>query len=1095
VAFNKEKVMDAARKYVEKNQLDKAVKEYLRIVQEDPKDVRVWLKIGDLYAKKGSKQDATETYLKVARFYQDQGFYLKAVAVYKQILKLDPRLVDVNLKLAELYRQLGLLSDAMQHFEQVAGHFHREGNTKDALATVRQLVDLDPENIATRIKLAELYSKEGLVEEACREFNVASEQLRRQGRQDDFIKVSERLLWHKPENSSLNRELAGLYLRRNDPRRALQKLQVCFKADPRDVETLGLLAQAFQGLDQKAKTVSVLKELARIHVENRHRDKAEEVYTKILQFVPNDPDAVQYLGEKAKKSTGGGMSPRLTTIPPAPTPEPKFNITGELPAIAPGGVRMTGAVPLIDEASLDTDFALPDEEDGGDFSADMASSEGSYRHSSLAGEQHAEEIAKILAETDVYVKYGLHQKAVDHLRRVFALDEENLEARERLKDILVAQGREREALAELIRLAEIAAPVDPERASAHIREALSIDGTNRQAMEIARRYRLDLNTGPVVEVVAPQQPAGPAHGTGAVTPIDDELDFDGLEFEDGPRGGTPAAAAVGVARRDSIDDFDPQELIGGLAHGSPTPAPPPNAPVHAPTTTKREHAALRPIPVDTPDDNLEFELMAPSATRQVDPDSLVALAQMAESEDDLELEAHPVTSDDVPVYRGEGRGQWAQPQPQAARAQHEQAASWQSQAPGAGWGPTQALEDAVAAHLDDDGREIDDEVAAELGAEPIDYDAVDDADVEEMPFDPHEARAFDEGARLRPPSHGGYTGGSTTDEQQGFAAEQPYVYGDGAVPNTHTSLDHYGAAPDDLAVDESSVINATVDDGYRQAGDSQLVRGDQLNAGAGLEDELEEAEFYLSQNMIQEAAEILHGLRSRYGEHPLIVNKLRDIDGMIGGRMPSSAEVGDDAIEGEEQLAVEEASGGTDAISLDEIEELDPDDMQDEMSDPGDLELGAPRGGKKGPSVLLEKPIDDSDADTHYDLGLAYKEMGLWDEAQKAFEKVARAPGREVQCRLMIGLCQREQSNHSGAVHQFKIGLHAASVTERERQTLYYEIGVTYENMGDTSEALYYLEMVTKRDPGFLDAAARVNRLRAGGARPAPEDSDQLDVL
>ena len=166
MAFNKEKVMDAARKFVDKGQIDKAVKEYLRIVHEDPKDVRVWLKIGDLYAKKGAKQDATETYLKVARFYHEQGFFLKAVAVYKQILKLDPRLVDVILKLAELYRQLGLMSDAMQHFESVAAHFHREGNTKEALATVKKLVDLDPENIATRIKLAELYSKEGLVEEA-----------------------------------------------------------------------------------------------------------------------------------------------------------------------------------------------------------------------------------------------------------------------------------------------------------------------------------------------------------------------------------------------------------------------------------------------------------------------------------------------------------------------------------------------------------------------------------------------------------------------------------------------------------------------------------------------------------------------------------------------------------------------------------------------------------------------------------------------------------------------------------------------------------------------------------------------------------------
>ena len=301
MAFNKEKVMDAARKFVDRGQIDKAVKEYLRIVHEDPKDVRVWLKIGDLYAKKGARQDAIETYLKVARFYHDQGFLQKAVAVYRQILKLDSRLVDVILKLAELYRQLGLMSEAMQHFESVAAHFHREGNTKEALATVKKLVDLDPENIATRIKLAELYSKESLIDDAASEFSVACEQLRRQGRQDDFLKVAERLLWHKPDNQSLNRELAGLYLRRNDPRRALQKLQACFKADPRDVETLGLLAQAFQALEQKAKTVSVLKELARIHLENKHKDLAGDVFRRILDLVPTDPEAVAFLGPTAPR--------------------------------------------------------------------------------------------------------------------------------------------------------------------------------------------------------------------------------------------------------------------------------------------------------------------------------------------------------------------------------------------------------------------------------------------------------------------------------------------------------------------------------------------------------------------------------------------------------------------------------------------------------------------------------------------------------------------------------------------------------------------------------------------------------------------------
>ncbi len=449
--------MDAARKFVDKGQIDKAVKEYLRIVHEDPKDVRVWLKIGDLYAKKGAKQDATETYLKVARFYHEQGFFLKAVAVYKQILKLDPRLVDVILKLAELYRQLGLMCDAMQHFESVAAHFHREGNTKEALATVKKLVDLDPENIATRIKLAELYSKEGL-RRGSRDASsrVACEQLRRQGRQDDFVKVAERLLWHKPDNHALNRELAGLYLRRNDPRRALQKLQACFKADPRDVETLGLLAQAFQALDQKAKTVSVLKELARIHVENKRATRPSEVYRKILEFVPNDHG-------RARRSSGtsAGTAAAAASTPPLPqqravTPLPaavraatgdakfssaregKFSLTCDMPAIPPSS-RMTGSMPLVDEQSLSgVDFALPEYDDA-DFSADMEPPPDP-RARSAAGERHAEEISKILAETDVYVKYGLHQKAVDHLRRVFTLDTENVEAHERLKDIFDLAG-------------------------------------------------------------------------------------------------------------------------------------------------------------------------------------------------------------------------------------------------------------------------------------------------------------------------------------------------------------------------------------------------------------------------------------------------------------------------------------------------------------------------------------------------------------------------------------------------------------------------------------------------------------------------------
>jgi len=995
--------MDTARKFVEKNQIDKAVKEYLRIVHEDPKDVRVWLKIGDLYAKKGAKQDATDTYLKVARFYDEQGFYLKAVAVYKQILKIDPRLVDVILKLAELHRRLGLMSDAMQHYESVAAHFHREGKTKEALETVQKLVELDPENIATRIKLAELYSKEGVVEEAVTQFTHACEQLRRQGRQDDFIKVAERLLWHKPELHALHRELAGLYLRRNDPRRALQKLQACFKADPRDAETLGLLALAFQALDQKSKTVSVLKELARIHVENKARDKAAEVFRKILEIVPNDADAIQYLGPGAvalpRPTPPPSPSRAVTPIPAAvraATADAKFNITGDLPSI-PASTRMTGSMPLVDAESLSgVDFALP-EYDGDDFSQDMEPPPDP-RRASAAGERHADEISKILAETDVYVKYGLHQKAIDHLRRVFGLDEQNVEAHERLKDILISQGREQEAEAELLKLAELVAPVDPDRAEQYLQELLAMNGTHTGAFELARRFRLRVARMSSVSAEVEYQGGGVAE----IDPDAEELDLVSAP--------PPLARGKGTGsapRRDSIDEFDPDELIGNrMAHGSPTPARPPQRPQ---------------------DENfdIEFEPSPSQSTRQVPSDQVEALANMnvEELEDEVVLVERPPSQ------------------------------GWSNRS--TGFGGADAYDSAVDAEpvLDEAALadDIDHNVEAELGATA-------DPHADDMPFDPDEARRFDRDQLVVAGSYDPYG----TDAAMAAAPYEP------TAMNTPMAAEQH--------VETSTPVGE---------------RAESL-----VEDDLDEADFYASQGMYPEALDALRVLLERHPNHRLIITKMREVEALEQGAAIDPEAAVDTPPAGQQlDMHVDQAelTGGTDAIELDELEEVSADEYVEVDADAveGDEAGSAPAPGKRKPTVMLEKPVDEGDAETHYDLGLAYKEMGLYDEAMKAFEKVLRAPGREVQCRVMLGMCQREQHNPSEAIHQFKQGLHA-SPSDRERLSLYYEVGQTYEQMGDDGEALYYFEAVLKRDPAFADTAARADALRGRVGHPTPPPDDDL---
>jgi tetratricopeptide (TPR) repeat protein len=244
-----------------------------------------------------------------------------------------------------------------------------------------------------------------------------------------------------------------------------------------------------------------------------------------------------------------------------------------------------------------------------------------------------------------------------------------------------------------------------------------------------------------------------------------------------------------------------------------------------------------------------------------------------------------------------------------------------------------------------------------------------------------------------------------------------------------------------------------------------------------VEDDLEEVNFYTDQGMYAEAIESLRGLFDRYPNHPLLQTKLRELEALEQGIEPQihTPPAGQDA-----------DPINTEALDLDEIEEVSADDMLEEV-EPGE----AAPNGKRRPSVMLEKPVDESDADTHYDLGLAYKEMGLHDEAIKAFEKVLRAPGREVQCRVMIGMCHREMNNQTEAIHEFKQGLHA-NPSDRERLSLYYEIGITYEAMGDLAEALYYYEGVLKRDPKFADAGQRAEAIRERGTRPSQRLDDDI---
>src|SRR5438270_6322492 len=184
---------------------------------------------------------------KVARTYGAQGCYLKAVALYKQVLKVIDR-VEVNVRLAELYQQLGLVGDATKEWQTVASYYEKIGDTKASLDTLKKLVDLDPDNVAARIRLGEQYARQDDLVEAVAELRRAAQYLQRNSRQDDYLRVAERISHLDQNDLALAKELAEQYLAKGDSKRALAKLQICFKADPRELATLEMLARAFQDL-------------------------------------------------------------------------------------------------------------------------------------------------------------------------------------------------------------------------------------------------------------------------------------------------------------------------------------------------------------------------------------------------------------------------------------------------------------------------------------------------------------------------------------------------------------------------------------------------------------------------------------------------------------------------------------------------------------------------------------------------------------------------------------------------------------------------------------------------------------------------------
>jgi tetratricopeptide (TPR) repeat protein len=179
--FNKVKVLAQAEKFVQQGKLPNAISEYEKVIKEDPKDLTVLNTIGDLYARVGNNDQATYYFKRVGDQYAQNGFAVKAIAIYKKLTKIGSYNAENTTKLAELYGQQGLYNDARVHYMQVADHLLKSGDNAQAARVFQKILELDPENAHTQAKLADLYTKLGKKEEARNIYYSAAESLYARG--------------------------------------------------------------------------------------------------------------------------------------------------------------------------------------------------------------------------------------------------------------------------------------------------------------------------------------------------------------------------------------------------------------------------------------------------------------------------------------------------------------------------------------------------------------------------------------------------------------------------------------------------------------------------------------------------------------------------------------------------------------------------------------------------------------------------------------------------------------------------------------------------------------------------------------------------
>lgn len=506
---DKASIISEAQKYLSKGQVDKAIAEWGKLLKESP-DGATYNIVGDLYLKKGNKQSAIDAFHKASRIFRDEGFSLKALALYKKILNINPSDGDALFALGELNEEKNIVTDAIKYYLAATDVFSKENKKNQLISSYDRILRLAPTNIPLRVKISELFSKEGFVVEASKEYLGIGNIYAEQGETDAARKYFQKSLEIQPRNTDTMLAMSRITENSGDLEQATRHIKAVMEIAGENTELLlrlgdllikkGSFEEAIAHISKVVSTepsnLYARRLLGDVYIKQNDMAKAWQEYNTVLDemiFKENYAEAINTLN-------------MFKEIDPIESRRKLVSLYKQLRDNESAVMELTSLAEIFEGSGMQTDAlrcyqeALSMQPGSTGLKEKIEAIEKELGIETVAPEKTIEES---LTEADIFLRYGLYDEAKTLLEGMKVKVPENIDVHLKLKSLYLDIDDKEQAVTECLILAELySRNGQEEKKQSSLSEAYEINPEDPRLIEKVAAPPIKEETVPSVETTA-----------------------------------------------------------------------------------------------------------------------------------------------------------------------------------------------------------------------------------------------------------------------------------------------------------------------------------------------------------------------------------------------------------------------------------------------------------------------------------------------------------------------------------------------------------------------------------------------------------------